>query len=190
MKDKALYLKIIIAILVVVNLVTFKIFANKSAENVVQADFCYYENDNKYILVEKNEIEKSITSYLYKDNEDNFLSRIYEYGTDKELQITDLIKEEKYEEYNTKVNELLDLKYPKFISNVLKTTEGNRSYLLRDNELVIYFNNYEITPKVDEVLYLKVNYNEIKDDINFTVLLDSSYEYESGYIVKLFKRLL
>ena len=180
MKDKALYLKIIIAILIVVNLVTFKIFSNKN-ENIVQADFCYYENDNKYILVEKNEIEKSITSYLYKDNEDNFLSRIYEYGTDKELQIEDLIKEEKYEEYNKKINELLDLKYPKFISEVLKTSDGNRSYLLRDNELVIYFNNYEITPNVDEVLYLKVNYNEIKDAINFTVLLDSSYVNESGY---------
>ena len=55
------------------------------------------------------------------------------------------------------------------------------SYLFRENELVIYFNNYVIEPTINEILYLTVNYNEIRTCLNFTVLLDNKYINESGY---------
>lgn len=178
MKNKIFYLKIIIIILVILNGVTFKVFNSKDKLSV---DLCYFEEDANFVLVEKNTISKSITSYLYKDGNDKFLSRIYEYGTENELNINDLIKEEKLNEYNNKINDLLHLKYPKFIADVLSNNEVNKAYLLRDNELVIYYDNYEIKPDIEELLYLKVNYNEIKEYINFTVLLDNNYQNESGY---------
>ncbi len=107
MERKSLYLKIaifIIFLMVIVNIVTISIFSNKKEESKV--DLCFYENDNNYVLVEKNTLGESITSYLYKDSYDNYLSKIYEYGTENELKIEDLIKEEKIEDYNIKISEI------------------------------------------------------------------------------------
>lgn len=176
MKNRIFYLKIIIILLIVINSVTFNKLSKMS-----ESELCYYEEDNNFVLVEKNIINKSFVSFLYKDSEDNYLSIINDYSTNEEMKLTDLIKEEKVEEYNNKIEELLYLKYPKFIADILKNEKVKKSYLFRDNELVIYYNDYKIEPKVDEILYLKVNYNEIKDYINFTTILDKEYENESGY---------
>ena len=167
-------LKLIIVLLIALNAVTFSNFYSQN-----EADRCFLENDKNYILIEKNELNNSITSYLYKDNTDNYLSKLYE--DDKEITINDLIKPEKMAEYKQKVEELLYLKYPKFIASSLLKEDVLNSYILRDNELVIYFNNYQITPEVTDILYLKVNYNEIKDYLNFTFILDKDYENETGY---------
>ena len=150
-------------------------------KRVEKNDLCFYEMDNNYILIEKNVISKDFVSYLYKNNEDKYIGKIYDYYTNEEINVNDIIKEEKINEYNNKISELLYLKYPKFISDVLIQNDVNKSYLFRDNELVIYFNDYKTNPEVEELLYLKVNYNEIKEYLNFTVLLDKNYENESGY---------
>ena len=178
MKSRVFYLSLFIVIVIVMNAVSFKVFYKK--EDVEYANLCYYEEDNNYILVEKNEIADNFISYLYKDSSDNYIGKIYDYDSNKELLITDLIKEDKLEEYNNKIKELIYLKYPKFISDVLVLDETDKSYLFRDNELIIYFNNYVIEPEVLETLYLKVNYNEIKDYLNFLVIYDSDYENESA----------
>ena len=170
---KESYLKIIIAILLITNITFF--FFSFPKEKGEKIDYCFYENDGNYVLIEKNTLGNNLESYLYKDNEDNYLGKIYEYGSSKEININDLIKEEKKGEYEEKIINLLNLKYPKFITEALTGENVLRNYLLRDNEMVIYFSNYEIDPEVNELLYLKVNYNEIKDYINFTVLLDSDY---------------
>lgn len=172
--NKMFILKLIIVLLIALNAVTFSNFYSQN-----EADRCFLENDKNYILIEKNELNNSITSYLYKDNTDNYLSKLYE--DDKEITINDLIKPEKMAEYKQKVEELLYLKYPKFIASSLLKEDVLNSYILRDNELVIYFNNYQITPEVTDILYLKVNYNEIKDYLNFTFILDKDYENETGY---------
>ena len=106
MERKSLYLKIaifVIFLLVIINVVTISIFSKNKEEKRI--DLCFYEQDNNYVLVEKNTLGESITSYLYKDSHDNYLSKIYEYGTENELKIEDLIKEEKIEDYNTKIND-------------------------------------------------------------------------------------
>lgn len=177
MKSKVFYLKIIVLILIILNGVTFHELQTKTCE----VDFCFNEKNNEYVLVEKNIVNKSIRSYLYKNKNDEYLSEIYDYETNQELSINDLVKSEYLENFYEKIKELLEKKYPKFIADGLIEENVLYSYVLRDNELVIYFNNYNISPSVEEVLYLKVNYNEIKDYLNFTVLLDSNYENESGY---------
>lgn len=173
---KVFLLKIIILILIVINIVSFKVFYKK--EEI--ADLCFYDEDENYVLIEKNSVSNVFTSFLYKDDNDNYLGKIYD-NNNKEIGINDLIKSDKLKEYNSKISELLYLKYPKFIANVLSLDNGEKSYLFRDNELVIYFNDYDISPKVEELLYLKVNYNEIKDYLNFSVILESNYENENGY---------
>ena len=176
MKNKVFYLKIIILILFIMYSVSYN-----NLKRVEKNDLCFYEMDNNYILIEKNVISKDFVSYLYKNNEDKYIGKIYDYYTNEEINVNDIIKEEKINEYNNKISELLYLKYPKFISDVLIQNDVNKSYLFRDNELVIYFNDYKTNPEVEELLYLKVNYNEIKEYLNFTVLIDKNYENESGY---------
>ena len=139
---------------------------------------CFLEKNSDYVLIEKNNIN-SITSYLYKDNNDNYLSKIYQ--NNNEVELTDLIKNDHLNEFKQKIEDLLALKYPKFIVEGLSKEGVVKSYILRDNEMVIYYNNYVTNPEVNELLYLKVNYNEIKDYLEFTTLLDKEYQNESGY---------
>lgn len=176
MKEKIFYLKIVVLIIAIFDSVSFADF-NIGLE---QSELCLEENIS-FSLVEKNIIAKSFISFLYKDDENNYLSRIYDYENNIELELNNLIKEDKMYDYNKKVEELLYLKYPKFIVSALIKDDVKKSYVFRDNEMVIYYNEYEIKPEVEEILYLKINYNEIKEFINFTVLLDSEYENENGY---------
>ena len=156
MKNKVFYLKLIILILIILNGVSFHIFYDK--EEIV--DLCYYEDDTNYVLVEKNVISNSFISYLYKDDNDNYISEIYDYYSNEKLDLKDIIIEDKINEYNKKINDLLYLKYPKFIVDELSKDNVKKSYVFRESELVIYFNEYEIIPQINEILYLKVNYNE------------------------------
>lgn len=140
----------------------------------------YIEN---YSIVDKNIFKESFINYLYKNNdEEKYLSKIYDYNTKEELKITDLIKKECIEDYYNKINELLYLKYPYFIADELIKNYGTNSYIFKDNELIIYFNDYNI--EMDELLLLHVNYNEIYKYLNFSVLLTSEYKNESGYDYK------
>ena len=75
------------------------------------------------------------------------------------------------------------LKYPTFIADVLNKNDQTNVYFLKDNELVIYYYDYEITPKLNEDLFLTVNYNEIKNYLNITVDLDSNYSNEDGSVI-------
>lgn len=120
----------------------------------------------------------SITTNSFYNNK--YINKI-EYNNLKEIDIKDIINIDKINEYNNKIKELLYLKYPKYISDVLIKEDITKTYLLRDNELVIYYSDYIIEPEVNETLYLTVNYNEIKDYLNFYVTLDNTYENESGY---------
>lgn len=173
MKKNLFYLKIIGFILVVINGVSF----TKLNDHFFLPTFI----EDDYVLVEKNFLNESFISYLYRNNDNTYFSVIYDCNKEMEVNITDLVKEDKLIDYNRRVDDLIYLKYPKFIANELINGEGKRAYLLRDNELVIYFNGYNIKPSLNEILFLRVNYNEIKDYLNFTVLLDTNYENESGY---------
>ena len=82
------------------------------------------------------------------------------------------------------------MKYPKFIADVLTQGNGENVYFLKDNELIIYYYGYEITPAVKEDLFLTVNYNEIKDYLNITVDLDEFYSNEDGSVINTSKKLV
>lgn len=175
MKDKIFYIKIVSILLIVLSSINISTFSN------VLDNVAMFETNSSYVLIEKNVINKSFVSYLYKDNENNYISKIYDYNNLDEIELETLIKSENIDEYNKKIEELLYLKYPKFIVESLLKKDVTSSYLFRENELVIYFDNYVIEPNINEILYLTVNYNEIKDFLDFTFLLDSEYTNESGY---------
>ena len=78
----------------------------------------------------------------YKNDKDIYYSSLKDYRTNEDVDINDLINKEKIDEYNNKIKELLYLKYPKYIADELNDSNTTESYIFRDSELVIYFNNY------------------------------------------------
>lgn len=155
-----------------------KIYTEK-CDLVFSTESSYIEG---YNIVDKSSFKESFINYLYKNDNNEYLSKIYDYNTKEEMDIVDLIKMESIEEYNNKINELLYLKYPEYIDSELIKGYGENSYIFKDNELIIYFNKYNID--TDELLLLHVNYNEIYKYLNFTVLLDKDYKNESGFDYK------
>ncbi len=151
-------------------------FYNETCELAMSTTSSYIEG---YEIVDKHIFKESFINYLYKNNDNDYISKIYSYDTKEELNITDLINRDFIEDYNNKIRELIYLKYPKFIGDILSKLDGKNSYIFKDNELIIYFNDYNID--TDLILYLKVNYNEIYRYLNFTVNLSSEYKNESGY---------
>ncbi len=73
------------------------------------------------------------------------------------------------------------MKYPKFIADSLNYGNGNITYILKDTELIMYFYDFEINPKPLEELFLMIDYNEIKDYVNFPFHLKEEYERENGF---------
>ena len=135
-------------------------------------------NEDKELVANKTYDKKFI--YLAFKKADELTSYIIDSKTGEEKEFYNYIKDDKKEEFNKKINELLYLKYPNFIADVLKNS-SKRTYEIKDNEMIIYFSSEGIVLKVEDDLFLKVNYNEIKDYLDFKVTLDSDYELENGY---------
>ena len=131
------------------------------------------ENINNELI--KKEKYNKIVYYLYKEN-DNYKSYFVDYKNNNITDIYSIIKDK--EQFNNKINELLNLKYPKFVVDSINN-KSIRNYEIKDNELVIYFSDYDL--ELEEKITLKVNYNEIKDLLKINYNLDSEYTNEDGY---------
>lgn len=149
----------------------------------------YVKQIPKEKLIEEIDINEEVSSILI-DNDSMYESHLFDYKSGEEKDIKDFIKEEKYDDFINKINELVYLKYPSFISDVLTKNDKKNVYSLKENELIIYYYDYEISPKIEEDLFLKVNYNEIKDYLDITVKLDDVYENEDGKRVDNSKKLI
>lgn len=147
--------------------------ANGKVEELIKA------NEDKELIDNENYKGKFIYLAFQKENE--FTSFLVDAKTGEEKDLLAYIKEDKKEEFKKKVNELLYLKYPKFIADVLSKEETSKNYQILKNEFVIHYTGDTIEPKVEEKLYLRINYNEVKDCLDFEVSYDSEYENENGY---------
>ena len=149
------------------------IYLNKIIEKVKE------EHQNLNLVYESEKLD-SLKSLVYEEN-NRYKSIIISNKTGKEINFEDLIIPDKKSAYDQKITELLKNKYPEFIVNVLITVEGVKTYYVKDNEVIIYYYDYPIPYDYKEQLSLKVNYQEIKDFLNFKPILDTEYENESGY---------
>ncbi len=138
-----------------------------------------YKENNGELEYETSNIDE-ITSLIFK--EENRYKGIYLNNyTGKELTFKNLIKEKEWEHFLKKEEELLRLKYPSFIVDGILNTEGNKFYYVKDNELIIYYYDYTFSYDYPEEITLKIDYNEIKDYIDFTPVYNDSYQKEDGY---------
>ena len=120
-----------------------------------------------------------ITSLVYIDN-DKYKSVIIDNHTGNIKTFNDLINNK--DKFALKERELLELKYPAFIVDEInsnKDNKGYKEYYVKDNEVIIYYYDYEASISN---ISLAINYNEIKDLIKFTPNLDKEYENEEKII--------
>lgn len=149
-------------------------------ERNVKIDNYISNNIGSDKVAETQDVNKEVTSVLTKE-ESEYKSYLFDYATGEKLDIDNLIKSDRKEEFDNKIKELLYLKYPTFIADVLVTNMGRNTYFFKENEMIIYYYDYAITPAVNKELFLKVNYNEIYEYLDFTVELDKEYTNENGF---------
>lgn len=140
-------------------------------------------------LVEENDLGKKFIN-IVSQKDGRYVSLIFSSKTGETLSFESLIKSEYKDKFWQKVTELISLKYPKFISSVLEKHDHNNVYIVRKNELVIYFYDYAINPAPEEDLFIKVNYNDVKDMLDIPVSYDSTYAPEDGTTIDLNKKLV
>lgn len=140
------------------------------------------DNPNMEKVYENNQL-KDIKSIIYK-TETNYKNLIIDTKTGEEITFNDLIKKDKNDEFTQKELELLSLKYPEFIVDDIKNNKGNTGYniyYVKDNEVIIYYKDYMLSYELQDEISLIINYNEIKEFLNFTPTLDKNYKNEDGY---------
>lgn len=130
-------------------------------------------------IYESNAISEFISLVFVENNQ--LKSVLIDTNTGKEKKFLDFIKSEHLEDFYHKENELLNLKYPSFIVNGITNSEGTKVYYVKDEEVVIYYYNFTYDYQVEDSIFLKINYHEIKDYITFNPVWSSTYENENGY---------
>jgi len=189
---KSVVLFIAISILLVASS-SFKTFsfalpaisANKISKNDLINEYINSVNN----LVEETNIDSRFVNVISLED-DRYISKLFNFKTGEEVTIESIIKPEMVEEFWSKVNKLLYLKYPTFIADVLSKNDKTNTYFVKDNELIIYYYDYEIDPLPNEELSLHVNFNEIKDCMDITIKLDKTYENEDGSKIDLNKKIV
>ncbi len=135
-------------------------------------DYFHYEGK----MLNENLLDNNYVSILYEDNQER-KSYLIDLEKKKEINIQDILKDNTYDSFNEKINELQALKYPSAICKILN--ESSKAYFFNNEELIIYYN----LPKdilTTKSFSLVVNYLEIKDYLNFTPIFNDNYINENG----------
>ena len=153
-------------------------FSSNSSVNVEEL-IAKIKEENENLVYESNDILEFTSLVFFSNNKYN--SYLISNKTGKELKIDDIIKKDKWNNFQEKEEELLRLKYPEFIVKGILEDDGNKVYVVKSNEIIIYYYDYKFAYDYSQEVFLTINYNEIKDFLNFSYQLDLEYENEDGY---------
>ena len=135
------------------------------------------KSENTDLIYESSDILEFTSLAFLEDG--RYKTYLINNKTGEELQITDFISN--WEDFEGKEEELLRLKYPEFLVQGILNTDGKKVYVVKSNEMIVYYYDYTYDYEYLEEVSLKINYNEIKDLLDFTYQLDQEYENEDGY---------
>lgn len=150
------------------------------------------KEEHPNIVYESDESRK-YKSLVYKENnisnpddikditEERYNSIIIDVETGEELTFLDILKKNKLETFEAKEKELLNLKYPEFIVKGIEAGEGYKRYYVTEREVIIYYYDYVYNYSTNKEITLKIDFNEIKDLLNYKPELNETYENENGY---------
>ena len=124
---------------------------------------------------------ESLIQLVFQEETGEYKSYYINVSNGEQSKLEEFLKSGQQENFLNKIHESVELKYPKFISEVLCYGNGDVTYVLKENEMTVYFYHFEIYPSVSEELSVTLNYNEIKDDLDIYVTGTENYEKENGY---------
>ncbi len=152
------------------------VLTDKIIKNLLNKDFKLTKGEvSTYINILNNRYITLFFEISYENNI-SYKSYILDAKKNKFTDINFLVKKNKEKILNDKIIEMLKIKYPEFIVNGILNSEGKRYYKIKNNELIIYYKDFQITPSISENIFVQLNYNEIKDIINI------DYKYSKNYI--------
>lgn len=157
-------------------------FRNKEIKSIVQ-ELIDKDLSKIYgsISYELKELKEGIINIFFtikkEDGSLDYRSYLIDLANKNKLEIKDVLKD--YESFNTIINTNLVNKYPYFLSEVVASGNGNISYLFKDNEVIIYYTNFQYFDERINTLSIKINYNDIKDTLDFSFVLDDIYTNEN-----------
>ena len=189
-KEKGLVISLIVIACLCLIGILFLLFSPKIKEHENKPDkpkinidaiiFQIKEENSSLSLEYETTNIQGIKSLVYKDNS-AFKSIIIDTNTGKIINFNDLIKPNYQTKFQEKEEELLKLKYPKFISDSIINNNPTKFYYLKDNEIIIYYYDLKFPYDYKEQTFLRINYNELKNFFKFTPEYDLEYQNEDGY---------
>lgn len=135
------------------------------------------------VIIDDNIVSKTIKDdkyvFLVINENNNLISKIIDYKTNKELNFEDILKKNKMGDTNKKISELLYYKYPTAIASLLDNY-AEKEYLYYDSYILIKYTLSKDVLDTNRSFDLKVYYNEISKYLNFEVP-PHSYQNEDGF---------
>ena len=119
-----------------------------------------YKQENKdFTLIYENGEDMVFKSLVYL-KENKYFSYLIDKISGDILSFNDLVREDKRVALEVKESYLLALKYPEFIVKTIienSTSTGYKTYLVKDNEVVIYYYDYIYPYDYNSQIFLKIN---------------------------------
>jgi len=146
------------------------------------SDIVYESNDNtRYKSIVYKSTEKRTDENNITKSGERYNSIIIDTYTGKEITFFDMLKENKLASFEEKEKELLNLKYPEFIIKGIENGDGEKGYYVTENEVIIYYYDYIYNYDIKEEVTLKIDFNEIKNLLNYKPELNKNYQNENGF---------
>ncbi|MGN1379844.1 MAG: polysaccharide deacetylase family protein [Bacilli bacterium] len=173
--------KLIILILIILIMFIYLVYPKNLSDKKV---FNKPNVVNETIIIkDDNIISKTIMDdkyvFLVLNENNNLVSKIIDYKTNKEITFEDILKSNKIGDTNKKISELLYYKYPTAIASLLDNY-AEKEYLFYDSYILIKYNLSKDVLDTNRFFDLKIYYNEIKNYLNFEVP-PYSYQNEDGF---------
>jgi len=175
--------KIIIVILTIMVSVVYFIVPVNLKDKEVEYKTHNIKNVLQKFIFDGQEQVKTVFENTYANvvylNKGIVESHFINLETEKEIEFNDFIKDDKEDNFFNKIRELLLLKYPQKIVNIL-VNEAKKTYVFHEYYLSI---EYDIANLLDtsRLFNLKVYYNEIVDYLEFKPIVSEESEVETGF---------
>ena len=187
MKDKSFFIVVFFSIIIVLLLLLIPNKAYKKEmklQNKLYSSFKKINDETKgrYKLINDEKLSNDIINLVYYNEEqDDYLTYFVDSKVGKIVGFNSLLKNNSLGTFLEKEKELLMLKYPTFIVDGILNENTKKVYLVKDNEIIIYYKDVVTNPQYNEKLSLKINNNEIKGLLNYDVIFDEEYVRENAY---------
>ena len=142
-----------------------KLLKEKIAENSSKLK----ETMSTKTLLEEKEISNTVIQFVFQEETGEYKTYYINMTNGEQAKLEEFLKEGQKDSFVNQIQERIKEKYPKFIAEVLCYGNGDITYQLKENGLVVYFYHFEIYPAIQEELSVTLDYSKMKEYLSFDV---------------------